>query len=376
MSKHFLFAVATLVGAIVGLGMFGIPYAVSRAGFFVGIGYIIVLGAVALLLHLIYGEVVERTHGKHRLTGYTEKYLGLRWKKVVGLTIALSIYGALLAYIIVGGKFLSLLFPGVLDPFIFGIIFWFALSLLVWRGVRTVGWVELLMTGLLLVFVIIIFIWGAGDVRSANLPATDVTHFFLPYGVVLFALAGSLAIPEIRELITLDGKQYKRAIIIGSLIPVVIYLLFTFLVVGVSGANTSEEALQGLVGYLGAGIVRLGALFGILALATSYLVLGLNLKHTFEYDWNLRGALAGLLAVGVPLALFVAGFQQFITVISVSGAVLGAIIGIVILLIYQKAKKEGENTPGYTLTVPRIVIYGLMTLLALGGVYEIIYLLV
>jgi len=80
MNKNFFFAVSTLVGAIVGLGMFGIPYTVSRAGFFIGLGYLIVLGIVALLIHLMYGEVVERTRGRHRLTGYTAKYLGERWK--------------------------------------------------------------------------------------------------------------------------------------------------------------------------------------------------------------------------------------------------------------------------------------------------------
>lgn len=375
MNRNFLFAVATLVGAIVGLGMFGIPYTVSRAGFFVGLGYIVILGIVALLTHLIYGEVVERTEGKHRLTGYTEKYLGRRWKKVVGLGIILSIYAALLAYIIVGGKFLSLLFPGFASPLILGLIFWLVLSIGVWRGIRTIGGVELVMTALLLLFVVVLFIWGAGDIRFDNFPSFNFSNLFLPYGVVLFAFAGSLAIPEIRELIKIDGGQYKRVIIFGSLIPMAVYLLFTILVVGVSGEETSQEALQGLVGYLGSGIIRAGAVFGILALATSYLVLGLNLKHTFEYDWRLPGGVPGVLATFVPVLLFIAGFQQFIAVISISGAVFGAIIGVVILLIYQKAKKAGDRTPGYSLGIPKFIIYGLISLLTLGGVYEIIYLI-
>jgi len=110
MGKNFIFAVATLVGAIVGLGMFGIPYAASRAGFFVGIGYIVVLGFVMLLLHLIYGEVVERTEGNHRLTGYVEKYLGKKYKRVLGVFIIFALYTALLAYIIVGGGIFSVAF--------------------------------------------------------------------------------------------------------------------------------------------------------------------------------------------------------------------------------------------------------------------------
>ena len=374
MNKNFVLAVATLVGAIVGLGMFGIPYAASRAGFFVGIGYIVVLGFVSLILHLIYGEVVERTKGKHRLTGYAEKYLGIKWKKVVGLIIILSIYSALLAYIIVGGKFLALIFPGFANPFIFSIIFWLVLSTAVWRGIRTVGGVELAMAGLLLVLVIILFAFGAGDISNENFYSFGLADFFLPYGVVLFAFAGILAIPEIRELIKMDGRQYKKAIVLGTLIPMAVYILFTVLVVGISGEGTSPEALAGLSGVLSFGIVRLGAVFGILALATSYLVLGLNLKHTFEYDWHTKKVFAGAATMVVPILLFIGGIEQFIEIISFSGAVFGAIFAILIVLIYKKTLTHGDKEPGYALNVPKLLLWGLISLFTLGGIYEIIYL--
>jgi len=375
MNKNFILAVATLVGAIVGLGIFGIPYTASKAGFFVGIGYIVVLGIVMLLLHLIYGEVVERTKEKHRLTGYVEKYLGAKWKKVVGLIIILSIYSALLAYIIVGGKFLALIFPGFANPFIFSIVFWLVLSIAVWRGIRTIAGVELAMAGLLLFLVIILFAFGAGSINSENFYLFELADFFLPYGVVLFAFSGILAIPEVRELIKMDGRQYKKAIILGTLIPMAVYILFTVLVVGISGAGTSHEALAGLSGILSSGVIRLGAVFGILALATSYLVLGLNLKHTFEYDWKTKKVFAGAMVTVVPILLFIGGIEQFIEIISFSGAVFGAIFAVLIILIYKKTLTHGDKKPGYTLSVPKLILWGLVVLFALGGVYEIIYLI-
>ena len=375
MTKNFILAVATLVGAIVGLGMFGIPYTASKAGFFVGIGYIVVLGFVMLILHLIYGEVVERTKEKHRLTGYAEKYLGAKWKKVVGLIIILSIYSALLAYIIVGGKFLALIFPGFASPFIFSIVFWLVLSIAVWRGIRTVAGVELAMAGLLLFLVIILFAFGAGSINNENFYSFELADFFLPYGVVLFAFAGILAIPEVRELIKMDGRQYKKAIILGTLIPMAVYILFTVLVVGISGTGTSHEALAGLSGILSSGAIRIGAVFGILALATSYLVLGLNLKHTFEYDWKTKKVFAGAMVTVVPILLFIGGIEQFIEIISFSGAVFGAIFAVLIILIYKKTLTHGDKEPGYALSVPKLLLWGLVGLFALGGVYEIIYLI-
>lgn len=375
MTKNFVLAISTLVGAIVGLGMFGIPYTASRAGFFVGIGYILSLGIVMLLIHLIYGEVIERTKERHRLTGYVEKYLGKKWKKFAGIAIILGVYITLLAYIIVGGKFLALLFPGILDPFTLGIIFWFVLSVAVWRGMRTIAAVELGMTAFLILFVVILFVWGVGDIELQNFSAPNLSDIFLPYGVVLFALSGIFAISEIRELLKMDGKRYKQLIVWGSLIPVVIYLIFTVLVVGISGTGTSEEALHGLVAHLGAGITRLGAVFGIFAIATSYLVIGSNLKHTFEYDWHMKRIFSALSATFIPVILFILGLQKFIQVISFSGAIFGAIMGIFVVLIYQKAILSGDKEPGYVLNVPKFVLWGLVALFALGGVYEIIYLI-
>jgi len=375
MNKNFVLAVATLVGAIVGLGMFGIPYTASKAGFFVGIGYIMVLGIVMLLLHLMYGEVVERTAGKHRLTGYVEKYLGGRYKKVLGILIIFTLYTALLAYIIVGGKFLALLFPEVGSSFVWSIVFWFILSIGIWRGMRTIAKGELLMTGFLVLFILALFVWGARDINVENFSSFNAGDFFLPYGVVLFALGGIFAVPEIRELLKIDTKRYRSVIVWGSIIPIALYVLFTISVVGISGADTSQEALSGLAGNLGPVISGVGAIFGILAIATSFLVLGSNLKHTFEYDWHIPGNISTVLTTLVPLLIFVAGVQQFIEVISISGGVFGSLLLIFVLLVYRKAHVSGDKKPGYALHLPKLVIYGLIALFALGGIYEIIYLL-
>jgi len=42
-NKRVYFAVSSLVGTIVGAGIFGIPYVLIKAGFFVGIFYLIFL---------------------------------------------------------------------------------------------------------------------------------------------------------------------------------------------------------------------------------------------------------------------------------------------------------------------------------------------
>ncbi len=93
-------AMATLVGTVIGAGIFGIPYVIAKIGFLPGIFYLLILSALVLILNLIYGEIILRTHGDHQLTGYGEIYLGKRGKFLATLAIFTAAYGALLAYLI------------------------------------------------------------------------------------------------------------------------------------------------------------------------------------------------------------------------------------------------------------------------------------
>src|SRR3989344_5432749 len=123
--RDFLSATATLIGIIVGVGIFGIPYVTAQAGFWIGQFYIVFLAGVTLLVHLLYGEVVERTEGTHRLPGYAEKYLGKGAKRLITVAFFFSGYAALLLYIVIVEELLeNLTFQGI--PAVWGsILFWF-----------------------------------------------------------------------------------------------------------------------------------------------------------------------------------------------------------------------------------------------------------
>src|SRR3989339_612129 len=91
---NFFYAVAILIGMIIGAGIFGIPYVVAQAGFAVGLFYLVLLGGAVMLLHLFYGEIVLRTKQEHRLIGYAAKYLGKEAKKIATLTVLFEYYGS------------------------------------------------------------------------------------------------------------------------------------------------------------------------------------------------------------------------------------------------------------------------------------------
>ncbi|MDD5589681.1 MAG: aromatic amino acid transport family protein [Candidatus Portnoybacteria bacterium] len=374
LNRNFFYALSTLVGMIVGVGIFGIPYCFAQAGIMTGFFYLGVLGAMALLIHLFYGEIVLRTEGDHRLVGFAEKYLGRAGKRITGAVIIFEFYGAMLAYLIVAGQFLNLLlgrfFGG--GDFSWTIVFFILGAAAIFFGLKTIGVIEFLMT-FLLIIVAGIFIYQGG-IRTDLIDFTTVNwaNFFLPYGVILFALTGGAAVPEMRHMLKGQEKKLKTAIIIGTLIPVLIYAVFALSVVGVSGGQTTKNAIEGMIPFLGEKIVIIGAVFGFLAVITSFLVVGLNLRQIFHCDYKIKKKLAWFLACFVPLAGFIFGLNNFIAVIGFIGAIAGGLEGILLILIYLKAKRTGR--PAYSLRLPAFVPWLMMATFALGIIYHFIYL--
>ena len=370
MNKNFYSAIATLIGTIVGVGIFGIPYVVAKSGFLPGLLFLFVLGGAVLLLHLFYGEIVLRTPGKHRFVGYAQRYLGQWGKKLTTFTSVFTIYGALLAYTIVGGKFLATIFGH--SDFIWSLLFFAICSLAVFFGLRVITKMEILMSLFLILVIVLIFIKGWPVIKLNNLATLNWPYFFLPYGVILWAAGGWAAIPEMKEIFKRNSRLFKKAIIWGTLLPIFLYGLFVLTVVGVTGSQTSPEAISGLVQVLENRTIILGAIFGLLAVATSFLVLGLCLKKIFWYDYKINKHLAWALTCSVPLIAYLLHLRDFIAVIGFLGAALVGLEGILLVLIYQRAKKLGQRQPEYSLKLPPIIGYGLILIFALGIIYQII----
>jgi len=375
MNNSFVLALSTLIGTIIGAGIFGLPFVISKSGVIPGVFYFLILGGAVTLLHLFIGEIALRTSEKHRLIGYADIYLG-NWGKVLAtLSTFVGTIGALLAYIIIGGIFLQ----KVVSPFVpisemtLSLLFWAGLSLFILRGIQLIAKAEFVMNIALFSVIAIVFIFAFPHVKTQNFQLFDASNIMLPFGVVLFALAGWSAIPEIADLFKKrkERRNLDNLIVWSSIIVIGLYALFTFFVVGVSGGDTSPDTIAGLEPLLGENIVMLGALFGLIAIAASFLVLGNYLKNSLRYDFNFPYLPAAFIAIVAPLLLFLAGFQDFIAVIGLVGVFIGVVEGILIVLIFQKAKQKGDRKPEYTIRVPRIILFVLATILIAGAIAEI-----
>jgi amino acid permease len=364
-----LLATTVLISTIVGVGMFGLPYVGTQSGFGIAAVMLLFLTIIITVVHLLYGEIVCRTEGKHRLVGYAGIYLGHWGKKIVSISVVVGFYGSLLVYIIVGGDFLGAIFSGTIGvpPIFFNLAFFIIGAIAVYGGLRLIAKIDLLMGALLVIMVLLFFCLGFSQIKMDNLKIINWNNLFLPYGATLYSLAGLSAIPEIKDFFNRgENRKYKKVILWGTLLPALLYFLFTLTVIGLTGLKTTEESISGLSGIFGGKVVWAGAFFGFLATITSFFGIGISLKETYICDYKVNKNLAWFLVCFVPLLLLGLGVYNFITIIVLTGALMGVIEGSAVVLIHRKAKKLGNQIADYNLKIPSIFGYIIISVFIVG----------
>ncbi|MBT4604411.1 hypothetical protein HOC01_02125 [archaeon] len=389
-TRKMLVGAATLSGTVVGAGILGIPYVVSQSGFLIGSAIIILIGLVFLALNLFMGEIVLRTRGFHQLTGYMEKYLG-KWGKLGMLfSMTVGIYGALVAYLIGEGQsiktlveqipFLSNIFvgTGLHSTFVYMIGFFIFCGILVWLGMDEVGKAETFVVAIMVLVILIISAVSIPKMNPSYLSNINFGSALAPLGVIIFAFIGSAAIPEVHEIVGKDKKVFKHAIVLGTLAPMILYVLFCAAVIGIVGfsnfemLSANEKIATIALSYYSHPILGgLANLLAILAMFTSFITLGEALLEAYTYDYKIPRKISFLLVMFVPLLIVLFDLTSFISALAITGAVAGGIDGILIVLAYWKAKVLGDRKPEYSLPLMKGVGYLIMTLFAFGIVHGV-----
>lgn len=365
-------AIATLTGTAIGAGFLGIPYVVAKSGFLIGTTHLILLAFVIMLVNLYLGEVILRTKQKHQLPGYASKYLG-KWARILMIFAMLfGIYAAMIAYFIGEGQVLSFIFTGTTKySLIFSLAFFVVIAFLVYFGIEALKKGETIGMMVVLSIVIILTIIFLPKIALNNLTyiSNSPIEWFLPYGVILFSFLSFSALPEVKQEIKGNECIFKKAIIIGALIPLLTYFIFTTAVVGFAGKATPEIATIALG--------KIPSLLAVFTMFTACFALSNALRDMYILDLKIKHFYAWLLAIAVPFILFLLIFlfkiATFITVLEWSGAISGGLTGIIALLMAIKAKKFGDRKPEYKMPINWLIVLILILLFITGILYQFIF---
>jgi len=360
-------AVGVIGGMIIGSGMFALPYAVSISGLWGSIIGAAVAFFAVVSIHLAYGEVIVNTPGTHRLPGYTRLYLGKVLGNLEKVSQFLFFNAALLVYGVLGGIFLSTIFGG--GAAFWAIVFFGAGSLiLLVSNIERIGFVNFLLALPLIgaTLWISFLAYRSGEISNLSFVGTDP---FFAFGIFMFSLTGLAVIADAREIFSAKSvapaggqrSSLKSAILLGTAVPLILYVIFVTAVLMASGSGVTQDALSGLADTLGKQVVVFGAFIGILAMFTSYLALGYDLKEIYELDIGVGAVLSWVLVVLIPISLFLLGAKDFIKLISIIGGLFIVWDGLIVIFILRKMRR----------TVTEAVRF-----LSFGGLHQAILILI
>lgn len=375
MYKKLILPASILAETIIGAGMFALPYVFTVSGIGLGLFYLLFSGVVLTLIHLMYADIILRTPENHRLMGYAKFYFGKSgfWGSLI-ITIAGALF-ILTAYLILSISFINVLTPSL--PNVYKMLIFLALaSLPVFLGINKLAKSELFVLFGTVSIVLIIFGFGfSGLPKLVNIfPFFNADYLFFPFGVILFSMYGRSAIPAVLGYFRNNGESpasAKKPIVLGTIAPIIIYVLFIFAILGLSDI-VSEDAILGLAGQLPFFILALLALLAIIELWSTYFVIARDVKKSLEHDLNFTPIISGTMIVGLPLILYFLGFQNFIKLVDYVGSIFIGLEGILIILIWQKISKTEAEHKIFNKINPWL-IYLLLLVFAGGILYKLVY---
>src|SRR3989344_1442929 len=379
--------ISILSGTIIGAGMFSLPFIFSASGWLVGVVYLIAFVAVFSFLHLMYADIIIGNGGQPKLAEYVARALGGWAFWPMATTTVAGMFLILTIYLVLSTSFANLLAPEQISaPRNLGtiLIFWLLGSAALFLGVKKLAFSEFLVNIAVAAIVIVIFSAGLKELSSGNETAVGLLDsalprsfgpyaLFLPFGPVLFSLAGRSAVPSVVKYarkLSLPRDILKKNIIWGTAVPAFIYLLFVFGVTFLS-KNITTDAVSGIV-YAPKVITYGLGILGLAVMWSTYIMVGASLKDILIYDLRVPPFASGAIVVFAPLALYLAGLQNFLALVSIAGGIFVAIEGLALIFTWQKLRKTNGAPSLFEKSRPNIVS-ALIAIFIIGLVCEIIY---
>jgi amino acid permease len=364
MNRSFILATGLLAGTIIGAGVFSLPYVFSQVGWITGFIYLIIFTLVYSIIHLMYAKVLQIQDGNHQFFYLAHRYFG-KFANFASLIILFELIFVLLVYLVLAPSFSTLIFGG--DKVVHLIIFWLISSIFIFARLSWMGFADFVGIVCILGIIGIVFVvsWQ-GELITPFFKNLDLKTFFLPFGPLLFSLAGRPAIHKVVEeynqaKILNRPFSLKRAIFWGTAIPAVVYSFFIISILKIN-PNVSPEAINSL-NFISPTLFMLLSIMGLLTLWTSYFMIGANVKDILKIDLRYPNWLSVFIVLFVPIFLYFAGLKEFLFVISFVGSVFLALEAIFIVFLWLKAFPQNKFR---YLALPIVLIF------VIALVYEVV----
>lgn len=353
-----------IAGTTIGAGMLALPLASAGIGFTTSLIIMIALWALMAYTALLMIEVHQHADQDATLHTLANQFLGIKGKWVASFAMMFLFYALCAAYIAGGGaQFAERIatFSGVeVSPTTSTVLFTLLVAAVVTIGTATVDKVNRVLFSIKIIAMVMVLTFLAPNVTESYLLSMPVEQGLviaaIPVIFTSFGFHGS--IPAIVNYLDGHTPSLRKAILIGSAIPLVIYVFWQVVTLGVVNQSQllENQGLSSLISTLATTVHRSNlaqtiGIFADLALLTSFLGVSLGLFEFLGDKINKSGNGGSRVLVGLVTFLPPMGFalfypQGFIAALGYAAIALVVLAIFLPILMVKKARQQ-TSTQSY-----------------------------
>ncbi|WP_394144989.1 aromatic amino acid transport family protein [Vibrio atypicus] len=350
-----------IAGTTIGAGMLALPLASAGIGFTTSL--VIMIGLWALMAYTALLMVEIHQHAEQHATLHTlaKQFLGTKGKWVASFAMMFLFYALCAAYIAGGGAQFGeriVGFTGIeVSSTVSTLLFTLIVASIVTIGTATVDKVNRVLFLVKIVAMALVLTFLAPNVTESYLLSMPVEQGLviaaIPVIFTSFGFHGS--IPAIVNYLDGHTPSLRKAILIGSAIPLIIYVFWQIVTLGVVNQSTllDNQGLSALISTLSttvhkSSLAQTIGLFADLALLTSFLGVSLGLFEFLGDTMKKQGKGNSRVVVGLMTFLPPMGFalfypQGFIMALGYAAIALVVLAIFLPIVMVRKARKLSNH---------------------------------
>lgn len=325
-------------GITIGIGILGLPVQTGLSGLFPALVILVVTWALMLVTGLIIAKEITRSSNPHEdLGGLFSRTLGLPGEILTWIGYLVLLYGIMVAHIAGGAQILSSLGWASLPMPVWVVIFFAAAAAFALIGSTQIEKASSLLLIVLLGVFILLIALTLSRIQPQRYLYTDWTFSISAVPIILCSVAYQIIVPTVCRVLDNDFCQIRKALVMGTLIPVFFNAAWILAVLGVlplegpvsilSAFLANEPAVIPLSeAFPGTPIQPITIIFSMVALILSFVLQSASMT-SFFHDFlaprvPARATLYGKLLTFVPslvIALLFPGL--FLSMLDITGGI-------------------------------------------------------
>lgn len=326
-----------VAGTSIGAGMLALPVVTASGGFLPAFFVYFLCWLFMTCTGLLLLEICLKLPPDANLVTMAAVYLGLPGKIFAWALYLFLFYCLSMAYISGGGGLLRDWFGPNLPPTLSCLLFVGFLAPFVYAGAKMVDRINFVLMGGLIFSYLAFVVLGIPSVKLSALKIADWNSSLIALPVIFTSFSYQGIIPSLTAYLKRDAAQVRIAIISGTSIAFLIYLLWEFLILGIipvegefglkQAMELGQTAVTPLKHHVASSAIPLiGQAFAFFAIATSFLGVTLGLFDFLADGLKLpkkgiRRLFLGLLTFAPPTGIALFNPHLFISALVYAGGI-------------------------------------------------------